>query len=73
MGGEGIQRHVRNDTQLREAGLEGTGGPLGQPVRVIGLFRQQALLLQRGHREQGDGGYTEGHQLFGFRQQQIDG
>ena len=73
MGGEGIQRHVGDDTQLREASLEGTGGPLGQPIRVVGLFRQQTLLRQRRHREQGDGGYAEGHQLFGFRQQQIDG
>ncbi|MNO86246.1 hypothetical protein D3C76_776410 [compost metagenome] len=73
VGGEGIQRHICDDPELREAGLEGAGRALGQTVRAVGLFRQQALLRQRRHREQGDGGHAEGHQLFGLFQQQVDG
>jgi hypothetical protein len=44
MGGEGVERHVGDDPELREARLEGTGRPLGQGIRVVGLFRQQTLL-----------------------------
>ncbi len=73
VGGERIERHVGDDPQLREAGLEGARCPLGQSVRVVGLFRHQALALQRGHREQGDSGHTQLHQLGSLDQQQIDG
>ncbi len=73
VGGEGIERHIGDNPQLREAGLEGTGSALGQAIRVVGLFRHQALALQRSHREQGDGWHPELHQLGRFLQQQIDG
>ena len=72
MGGEGVERHIGDDPELREASLEGTGRPLGQGIRARPLPPSDSS-LQRRHREQGHRRYTQGHQFGGLFEQQIDG
>ncbi|MNN14350.1 hypothetical protein D3C81_1274110 [compost metagenome] len=73
MDGEGIECHVGDDPQLREALTQGAGGALGDAVRVVGFGAVEGLLLQRGHREQRQRRNAQCDQLLGFLQQQVDG
>ncbi len=73
MDGEGIQRHVGDDAQLRETLTQRTGRTLGDALGVPGLGRIEGFLFQRRHREQRQRRDTQRYQLFGFLEQQVDG
>ncbi|MNF90152.1 hypothetical protein D3C84_727060 [compost metagenome] len=73
MGGEGVQGHVADHPQLREAVTQGADGPLGDAVRVPRFGAVEGLLLQRRHREQCQRRNAQCHPGFGFLEQQVDG
>ena len=56
VGRERVQRHVGDDPELRQRGLERPDGALGQALGVPGLPPVQRLCSRVGHREDGQRG-----------------
>ncbi|MNO83942.1 hypothetical protein D3C76_752690 [compost metagenome] len=73
MGGERVQRDVGDHPQFRELRTQGTGGALGNTVRVPGFGGIQRLEFCRGHREQRQRRNPQLDPFCRFFQQQIDG
>jgi len=72
MGGERVQRHVRNHTQFRTGCFQGANRSLGQTVRIPGPGAGEIFLLNRNDRKQGNGRDTQDHQLRRLLHQQIN-
>ena len=72
MGGEGVECHIGDDTQIWKRFFECAHRPLGQPLRVEGLAGIFGFFLHRCDRKQRDGRNAEFVDFSGFPQQFID-
>jgi hypothetical protein len=73
MSGEGVQRNVSDDAELRESLTQGPGGALGDALGIPGFRRIEGFLLQRSDRKQRQRRNAQRDQFSGLFQQQIDG